>query len=169
VLKLTRLGLAAATVSLGLVATSAPTVALPDWRTTRTVHRSDSTVRVLDLRYAEHARFDRVVIELRGRRPGYRIAYTDRLFYEGSGRPVRLAGRKKMYLALMPASGHTDAGKPLYDGPRKRQVDLPTLRGIAYTGDWEGHVTFGFATDRRAPYRIFTLTEPSRLVIDWKH
>ena len=166
---LTRLGLTAAAVSLGLVATSAPATALPAWRTTPTVHESDHAVRVLDLRYGEHGRFDRVVIDLRGRRPGYAIRYTKRLYYDGSGEPVRLRGRKKMTITLRPAFGHTADGKGLYDGPRKVYVNLPTLKGIAVTGDFEGDFTVGFSTDRRAPYRIFTLTGPSRLVIDWKH
>lgn len=168
-LRLTRLGLAAAAVSLGLVAASNPAVALPEWRTTDTVQRSRHIVRVLDLRYAEHPRFDRVVIDLRGIRPGYRIGYTDRLYQDGSGSPVRLPGRRKMSLVLNPAYAHTDSGAPLYDGPRRVAVDMPTLRGIAFTGDYEGYVSFGFGTDRRAPYRIFTLSDPRRLVIDWKH
>jgi hypothetical protein len=166
---LTRLGLTVATVSLSLVATSAPAVALPDWRTSQAAQRSSSLVRVLDLRHAQHPRFDRVVIDLRGMRPGYTISYTRRLFREGSARPVRLAGRQKMFLSLAPAYAHDNAGHFLYDGPRKVRTGYPTLKGIAFTGDFEGRVTFGFGTDRRAPYRIFTLDSPRRLVVDWKH
>ncbi len=168
----TRLGLAAAVVSLGLVATSSPAAtALPDWRTSPTVHENPRArqPKVIDLRYAEHRRFDRVVIDIRGRAPGYKISYTQQLTYDGSGEPVPLRGRTKMYISLRPAYAHNDAGKNLYQGPRLRQVHLPTLRGIALTGDFEGQVTFGFTTDRRAPYRIFTLHDPTRIVIDWKH
>jgi hypothetical protein len=67
-----RLGTTVATIALSLVATSAPAVALPDWRTSQTVQRSSSSVRVLDLRHAQHPRFDRVVVDLRGMRPGTR-------------------------------------------------------------------------------------------------
>lgn len=74
-----------------------------------------------------------------------------------------------MLLRLVPAYAHTDAGQELYQGARKVRVDLPTLRGIAFLGDYEGPVSFGFGTDRRAPYRIFTLSDPSRLVDDWRH
>jgi len=169
VLKLTRLGLAAATVSLGLVATSTPAVAL-DWRTTRAVHSSERVIRVLDLRYAEHPRFDRVVLDLRGRDPGYEIGYVRFLRYDGRGTKVHLKGRRHMSITLKPsASGRTSAGKRVYEGPSRVYVDMPTLKGIAVTGDFEGFFSVGFSTDRRAPYRIFTLTRPSRLVIDWKH
>jgi len=185
----TRLGLAA-TVATGLFATTAapatPAVpqpaqpattastaaaALPDWRTTATVstdHRAKQP-KVVGLRYAEHARFDRVVIDVRGLRPGYTVSYTRRLSYDGSGERVPLKGRKKMFLTLTPAYAHNGAGADVYDGPRLRQLRLPTLRGVAFTGDFEGYVSFGFTTDRRAPYRVFSLTNPSRIVLDWRH
>lgn len=168
----TRLGLAAAVVSLGLVANTTPATALPDWRTTPTSYENPRarTPKVIGLRYATHENFDRVVIDIRGRRPGYRISYTKRLAYDGSGKTVPLKGRKKMSLTLTPAYAHRmQDGSGVYEGPRLEQVDFPTLRGVAFTGDFEGQVSFGFSTDRRAPYRIFTLTEPNRIVVDWKH
>jgi hypothetical protein len=123
--------------------------------------------KVVNLRYARHASFDRVVIDLSGRRPAYAVRYVDRLTYDPSGKAVPLRGRHKMELTLHPAAGHS-GGTNLYRGPRLRQVDLPTLRGIALTGDWEGVVSFGFTT-RTKPYRIFTMTDPSRVVLDWRH
>jgi hypothetical protein len=166
----TRLGLAAGILSLGLVATTAPSAtALPDWRTEPT-SRDGHSARVVDLRFATHGKFDRVVIDLRGRRrPGYTIDYTKRLFREGSGQLVKLRGKQKMFLSLTPAYAHDGQGRPVYDGPRKKNLDLPTLRGVAFTGDFEGYVTFGFGLDRRAPYRIFTLHHPTRIVVDFQH
>src|SRR5688572_10422578 len=85
----TRLGLAVAAISLGLVAGSTPAAtALPDWRTDRVVRAAADGVRmpkVVDLRYATHARFDRVVVDVRGLRPGFTVDYTRRLHREGSG------------------------------------------------------------------------------------
>ena len=167
-----RLGLAVVFTSLGLVATTAPAAqALPDWRTSATSFTNDHArqPKVIDLRYAKHARFDRVVIDVDGRRPGFTIKYTRKLTYDGSGAAVGLKGRKKMTISLNPAYAHNDSGDNVYEGPRLKQVKLPTLRGIAFTGDFEGYVSFGFSTDRKASYRVFTLTNPSRIVIDWKH
>lgn len=164
-----RLHVAAALAALGLVATTAPAEALPAWRTTPTSHTHDAFGIVANLRYAEHAKFDRVVIDLRRHVPGYRISYVKRLFFDPSGKPVGLAGRQKMSLTIRPAAGHRANGENVYAGPRKVQVDLPTLRGIAITGDFENVVSFGFSTDRKAPYRVFTLQSPRRLVIDWQH
>jgi hypothetical protein len=169
----TRLGLAAVAVSLGLLAGSAPAAtALPDWRTDRVSRAAADGVRmpkVVDLRYAEHARFDRVVVDIRGLRPGYVIDYAKRLHQEGSGRVVRLPGKQKMFLSLSPAYAHDRRGHSVYDGPRKQALGFPTLRGVAFLGDFEGSVTFGFGLDGRAPFRIFALKEPARIVVDFKH
>lgn len=161
--------LVAATVALGFVATASSAEALPAWRTTPTVHHHNAVSRVVDLRYAEHAGFDRVVIDVRRHLSGYRISYTKRLTYDGSGKKVPLKGRKKMTLTLRPAFAHNTSGDNIYRGPALKQVSLPTLRGVAFTGDFEGVVSFGFTTRRKAPYRIFTMTNPRRIVIDWKH
>jgi hypothetical protein len=167
----TLLATAVGAASLALVASSqAPAAALPDWRTTAT-QLSNPAARspmVVDLRWAEHKRFDRVVIDVDGRRPGLLAKYVERLTYDGSGNAVPLRGRHKFMLALRPARAHDRAGHNVYTGPRLRQVGLPTLRGIAFTGDFEGVVSFGFTT-RTKPYRVFTLTDPSRVVVDWKH
>jgi len=162
----------ATALSLGLVLGTGPaSVALPDWTTTPSVRENPKArqPKVIDLRYAEHARFDRVVVDVRGRRPGYRVRYVRALHYDGSGELVHLKGKHRLALRLFPAYAHDDEGANLYDGPKKLQVGMSTLRGIAFTGDFEGYVSFGFSTSHRAPYRIFTLTDPGRVVIDFKH
>ena len=154
--------------SLGLVAPAS--AAPPDWRSTGiTVDNPRARApQVLDLRWAEHPTFDRVVIDVKGRAPGYVVRYVDRLHRDGSGHVVRMRGRHKLEIYLRPAYAHNRAGDPTYDGPRRRLVDLPSLRGVAFLGDFEGVVTFGFGL-RTKPYRVFTLTDPSRVVLDFKH
>ncbi len=176
----TRLVLASGAASVALVAAAAapviartadPTTAPPGWRTSPTVHAATraTMTHVTDLRIARHPRFDRVVVDIDGRLPAYSIRYVRRLLYDPSGKPVPLHGRTKVSLSLRPASAHNRAGRSVYDGPRLTQVHLPTLRGVALTGDFEGVVSFGFTTDRKAPYRIFTLRHPDRVVVDFHH
>lgn len=163
---------APATAAHTAAAATANTAAvLPDWTRSKTVRENDRAraPKVIGLRYAEHARFDRVVVDVKGRQPGYRISYVKKLTYDGSGNPVPLKGRRSMAVNLFPAYAHNGKGENLYDGPRLQQLKLPTLRGIAFTGDFEGQVSLGFTTRRKAPYRIFTLTNPTRIVIDWRH
>ena len=163
-----------AAVTLGLISASAPAAtALPSWTTgPTTIAASPKAFQpaVVDLRVGEHKRFDRVVIEIRGRRPGVRANYTDRLIYPGSGLAVPLRGHRKFQLVLDPARAHNlTTGATTYHGPRLKQYRLPTLRGVAFMGDFEGQVEFGFTTDRVAPYRIFQLTDPRRVVLDFHH
>lgn len=171
---LTKIGitLLSATLSLGLATASAPAAsALPGWRTSATHHLASHSprTRVVGLRTAKHEGFDRVVVDVLGSNPSYHIAYTRRLVQDGSGKPVRLRGSDKMLLVIHGARAHNRHGDTIYTGPRRRHVDLPTLRGVATAGDFEGEVSFGFTTNRRAPYRSFVLTNPTRIVIDWRH
>jgi hypothetical protein len=125
--------------------------------------------KVVDLRYAQHPNFDRVVIDVAGQRPGYRTAFTRHLVYDPSGNPIPLKGRFKMYVVLKPAyTSSLGSGQNLYQGPKLVRPDFPSLRGIALAGSSEGVTTFAF-TSRHKAYRIFTLINPSRVVIDWKH
>lgn len=154
----------------GIAALATPATALPDWRTTETRWENDRAFRpvVADLRYARHDGFDRVVVDVRGRRPGLRTLFTEQLSYDPSGKPVPLDGRFATYLTLMPAVTYGLQGQNLYDGPRLRRPGYPALTGLALVGSWEGQTTFGF-TSRTRPYRVFTLTDPSRVVIDFRH
>ncbi len=158
---------AAGALIVGLVP---PAEAAPQWRPDETSWKNPAATRpeVVDLRYARHEHFDRVVIDIHGRRPGYRTIFTSQLSYDGSGKRVPLKGRFKMYVVLRPAYAYTESGEALYRGPRLVRPGLPTLTGIALTGSFEGDTTFGF-TSRKRPYRIFTLTRPSRVIVDFRH
>lgn len=46
---------------------------------------------------------------------------------------------------------------------------MDTVTAVAKTGDYEGQVTFGLALDHVAGFNVFTLTDPSRIVIDVAH
>jgi hypothetical protein len=130
---------------------------------------SSPSSRVVNLSYAHHPKFDRVVIRLRGAIPGGRARYQSRFTYDGSGLTVPIRGRSGLQVTLTPAYGHDQAGHNVYVGPRLVRPRFQTLRALAYTGDFEGHVTFAFALNHRAPYRISTLAAPYRIVIDFRH
>jgi len=163
------IGLLAALL-LTLTLTSPPATALPAWRDTASswTNPDAKAPRVVDLRYARHPRFDRVVIDIRGLIPGGRAAYRKHFFYDGSGKPVPIRGG--LQVTLFPAYAHDDEGNNVYDGPHLVRPGFPALKAIAFTGDFEGHVTFAFGLDpQRSPYRIFRLHDPQRLVVDFKH
>jgi hypothetical protein len=160
-------GLAGALIAL----TAPPTQARPTWDDAPVHVRHDvrPQPRVVDVRIGAHRTFDRVVIDVDGKLPGYDVRYVRRLTYDGSGEHVALRGRKFIAIALTPAKAHNANGESVYAGPDLRQYGLATLRGVAFTGDLEGVVSFGLSLRHRSDFRVSVLAAPSRIVIDLKH
>ena len=157
-------------VLCGLLVPAGPALALPPWQdhATSWTNPAARSPKVVDLRFATHRRFDRVVIDIVGRIPSGRAHYARRFHDDGSGGLVPIAGRSGIALTLSPARAHDRNGN-VYDGPRIARPHLRTLKALAFTGDFEGVVSFGFALTHRAPYRVFFLQDPQRLVIDFRH
>lgn len=122
---------------------------------------------ITGLRYAQHDEFDRAVIEFRGPMPGWNVTYISTFHYAGSGRPVPIGDQAGVQLTLT-GTAHTEAGRNLYVGPRVARPGFDVLSGVAFIGDFEGTVSFGFSLRHRAPYRIFALANPGRLVLDFQ-
>ncbi len=165
--------LAALAAVTALFAPSAASAAPPPWEDHATSFSGTAgptaQPRVVDLRYATHPGFDRVVIEIQGAIPPGTVRYQRRFTQDGSGAPVPIGGRSGIALALSPALAHDAEGHSVYDGPRVARPRFETLKALAFTGDSEGYVSFGFALTHRAPYRVFWLHQPQRLVIDFQH
>ena len=130
--------------------------------------RADAPVAVLrEVRAARQEGFDRVVFELDGM-PGYRIGYQDRPVQCGSGEPVEVAGTAWLQVQLLPAQAHTEAGEPTVR-ERERRLDLPVVKEIESTCDFEADVTWVLGLAARRPYRVQELASPPRLVVDVGH
>ncbi|MFJ7267888.1 hypothetical protein ACIQV3_14760 [Streptomyces sp. NPDC099050] len=157
--------LLAATLAFAAPASAAATTATPTTpATTATV-----TPLVVNARWGGHCTYDRVVIDLQGYVPEVTVTPVPKLIYDGSGKPVPLAGRYFLEIRLNPAAGHDDAGNSVYRGPKLLKIYLPKLKGIALTGDYEGYVTFGAAFDTKPAYTSFKLHAPERFVLDIAH
>ncbi|MFD6972145.1 hypothetical protein [Streptomyces sp. NPDC059979] len=124
---------------------------------------------VVNARWGGHATFDRIVIDLQGYVPTVTVTPVSQLIYDGSGKPVPLAGKHFLEIRLNPAAAHNDAGQSVYKGPKLQKIYLSKLKGMALTGDYEGYVTFGAAFDTLPYYRAYTLHSPERFVVDIAH
>lgn len=130
--------------------------------------RADAPVAVLrEVRAAGQEGFDRVVFELDAI-PGYRIGYVDQPIQCGSGEPVEVAGAARLQVQLLPAQAHTEAGEPTVQ-QRERHLDLPVLKELESTCDFEADVTWVLGLASRRPYRVQELASPARLVVDIGH
>ncbi|MCI4061527.1 hypothetical protein MRQ36_02625 [Micromonospora sp. R77] len=182
---------AAPTPSPSAVTTTAPapptgTPAASDWRVTygwaipTAPARVGHAVRVpvtpapgeplpvlVDIRVGDHPGegWTRVTFAFRGPTPGYQVALVDRVASDGSGDPIDLPGDADLSVRFDPAQGHLSNGRTSYTAPG-RAVDLPTLRGWAPAGDFEGHLGFGLGlrtTGTPLPVRLAESTRPDGL------
>ncbi|MFD9335656.1 hypothetical protein ACFWBF_14795 [Streptomyces sp. NPDC060028] len=124
---------------------------------------------VVNARWGGHCTYDRLVIDLQGYVPPVTVTPVPELVYDGSGKPVPLAGKHFLSIRLHPAAGHDDAGNNVYQGPKLQKIHLSKLKGIALTGDYEGYVTFGAAFDTAPTHSTSVLHSPERLVVDFPH
>lgn len=160
-----------AVLSFATLAPTAPAAALPAWQDHATSWKNPDAKapRITNLRYATHDGFDRVVVDVQGRIPGGYTRYQRHFRMDGSGDKVPIRGRSGIALVLHRAFAHDAQGNDVYDGPMVARPHFDTLKALAFTGDFEGYVSFGFALTHRAEYRIFRLHDPQRLVIDFRH
>lgn len=126
--------------------------------------------RVVDVRTARNEGFDRVVLQIDGARvPGYRVEYVDRPVRQcGSGNPVEIAGQGALAITLNGAAAHDDRGNATV-ADRERRLNLPVMRELEFTCDFEGQVqvVVGVAAPNR--YRVIELSNPTRLAVDVQH
>ena len=104
-------GAVSALVITGLIAPAGQ--ARPTWDTSPVVVAKlvKPQPKVINARVAAHANYDRVVIDLDGKVPGYTVRYVKNLFYDGSGEPVPVHGRKFISVVLTPAKAHKEANR----------------------------------------------------------
>ena len=118
------------------------------------------------VRAAHRDGVDRVVFEFRGGVPADRqVEYVDRLFADGSGRRVRVAGRALLRVRFEPAQAHTDAGAPTA-APRRVAFALPNVLTAVRSGDFEAVTTYGLGLAKRTRVRVTTLQSPPRVVVE---
>ncbi|MCY4725633.1 hypothetical protein NYO98_05020 [Nocardioides sp. STR2] len=118
------------------------------------------------VRAAHRDGLDRVVFEFRGGLPATRqVDYVDRLFADGSGRRVRVAGQALLRVRFERAQAHTDDGSPTA-APRRVAYALPNVMTAVRAGDFEAVTTYGLGLARRTPVRVTTLQAPPRVVVE---
>jgi len=151
----------AATSTAGTVAAS-PT-AVPAQAVT--AHSTPATPTLVGIRAAHHPGYDRVVFDFRGKVPSYQVNYVTQLIQDGSGLPVPIAGRAVLKVRLEPAQAHK-AGR--VTAPGRIAFALPNVMTVVRAGDFEGVTTYGIGLAKRQSFHVFTLRNPSRVVVDIK-
>lgn len=130
--------------------------------------RGVSTLR--SVRTARHDGFDRIVLDFGADPvPGYHLEYIDRPVRQcGSGDPVPLAGDAWLQIRTEPAYAHTPEGAPTI-ADRARRPGHPNVLELRLTCDFEAQVEWVAGVAYPGQYRVFTLRDPARLVVDVRH
>ena len=155
----------ALTAGLGL-AGAAPASAAScgiSWGSTAKTAPTHSTAPITDVRSGRHECFDRLVIDVRGAVPGYRVAYVDQVTQPGSGAGVPLRGGARLSVTVL-APAYDAGGRATYSpADRSALVDVAdhsTFRQVALAGSFEGQTTFGLGVRARLPVRVTVLPGP---------
>lgn len=123
----------------------------------------------MKLTSAEQEGYDRVVLTLDGARtPGWQVEYEPRPSSEGSGRPIEIDGDTTLtaYVSglVLPTEGDGQLDPQTWD------PGLPQIEEIHLDGWFEGRAQLVLGIDSaEAPLRVFTATDPTRVVIDIQH
>lgn len=120
------------------------------------------------VRAAKHSRcrFDRLVLDISVRNPGYHIQFVRKVIADGSGKTIRLPGRRFLLITLRPAQAHKNSGTGTL--PSRVQVPrFPMLRSWVLAGDVEGVVSIGVGLHAKTSVRVGELH--GRLFIDFKY
>ena len=120
---------------------------------------------LVGIRAAHHPTFDRVVFDFAGGLPASRqVAYVSSLVGDASGLPVPIAGRAILRVRFSPANAHDSAGRST--APSRVAFALPNVMTVVRSGDFEAVTTYGIGLASRQAVHVFTLTNPSRVVVD---
>lgn len=122
---------------------------------------------VTAVRSGVHLGFERVVFELTGHgAPGWSVEYVDRATAEGTGAPVGLVAPAYLRVVLRGTSypyetGATELGR----GPVPLS-GTTAVTGAFYDGTFEGQSLAYVGVRGQAPFRVYALDAPSRVVVD---
>ena len=168
-------------VVLVLSATAASAVAqfpntgkLNTW-TTRPVsrrHATDTTY-VRRIRVGRHQTFDRVVFEFSGAMPNYHVGYLRSRYYEDEGgtHRIKIAGNifMEVNLSVIPSDEEQMRYHDQQDFIPKGRQKFRSVWELEEAGLFEGYYDFLLGVSARKPFRVIELSDPLRLVIDFKN
>lgn len=163
------------TIAFSVAAQNRNAGKLNTW-TTRPVarrHENNDLTHLRTVRAAKQKGFDRIVFEFKGPVPNYSVEYHPSRFYDDDSgrREIKIAGKTFVHVNLN--SIPVDEGQLKFtqsaDFAPKGRLTLPALWEVEEAGFFEGHYDFLLGLKSRRLFRVTELTNPARLVIDFKH
>jgi hypothetical protein len=118
------------------------------------------------IRASHHPGFDRVVFDFFGGLPANRSArYVPALLGDATGFRIPIRGRAILQVSFSDARGHTLDDRDT--APDRTTFALPNVLQTVQSGDgFEGVISYGVGLAVRQPFRLSTLSNPPRVVLD---
>jgi hypothetical protein len=112
------------------------------------------------------------VLEFDGPAPGYDAAYlSGPLQNDDTGAPIPVDGSSVLKLRMAIAAS-VDVGvtiRETYTGPKRfKPAGTPVIAELVQVSDFEGNLTWAVGLRREAPFKVQTLSSPSRVVVDFQ-
>lgn len=131
------------------------------------------TAQLTDVTTGAHEGYDRVVFTFDGDLPGYDVGYLDGpVLEDGSGEPVAIQGDRAISVRVTPASGVRLTGESFeqtYTGPRQVAGPGGSVLEVVDAGDFEAQITWAIGVDGERPFKVSSLADPTRIVVDVAH
>lgn len=110
--------------------------------------------------------FDRIVFEFEDGLPNETdIEYRNSVAQCGSGSPVSLDGAGNLVVTMHGAQAHNEQGQSTIDDNTLNGTGAAILEAVQ-TCDFEGVVQWAIGTDQIAGFKVTTLANPDRIVVD---
>jgi len=122
---------------------------------------------VTAVRAAHHTGHDRVVLELSGSgTPGWSVEYVDAPSAQGSGAAIDVPGSAYLQVTLQGTTYPYESGAEEVARGAVPVTGTDVVDGVFYDGTFEGTSVAVIGTTARAPFRVYSLTGPSRVVVE---
>jgi hypothetical protein len=127
--------------------------------------------RLIDVRWAQREGFTRVVFDFGGDSgtPMYQVGYAPGPFFNIPGDPVPVAGSHFLHVIAFPGMRFDLSGADIvqtYNGPLVIDINSNSVVQVVFIEDFEANMEWVIGVNNEKPFHVFTLENPTRLVVD---
>lgn len=125
---------------------------------------------ITDVRTGLHDGYDRVVLDLTGDEPtlGWYADVVDEAVQDPSGLPLDVDGEAFLQVAVRGIDWTTES-PDRYPGDPVEGAGTEVVTGVVFGGLFEGQQQVVIGLTQETAFRVFSLSDPARIVIDVEH
>ena len=140
------------------------------WTTKMVLREDPGGGDFLRMKVEKQKGFDRVVFELDGTLPHWYVRYEKRPFETYGDQYMKLRGKAFIHVSLYMVR-YSDPDRKANERLERRQnrMKWPVIGEVKTSSFFEGEIEYLIGLKKRTPFRVLALSNPTRLVIDFKH